>query len=167
MSGSGADIAAVADQHTLAEFVQRDVDATMETMADSPYLALLPVMSGGVGFQEVRGFYERFIAQLPDDVEMTPVSRTVGEDQLVDELVLSFTHTREWDAMLPGVPPSGRSVRLACCVVMRFEDGRLAHEHLYWDQASLLAQVGLLDPAGLPIVGHQQADKLLNPRGHR
>lgn len=163
--GMSADHTAVLEEHMAAEFFQRDLDATMATMTDDPYLELVPVMTGGVGREEVRSFYERFIAQLPDDAEVAPISRTVGEDQIVDEVLLSFTHARQWDALLPGVPPTGRSVRLPVCVVMGFENGRVAHEHLYWDQASLLVQVGLLDPAGLPVTGAQQAEKVLDPRG--
>jgi len=87
----------------------------------------------------------------------------VGEDQVVDELLISFTHDVEMDAILPGVPPTGRPVRLAFCVVVAFEDGKVAHEHIYWDQASLLMQVGLLDPGDLPVTGAEQADNLLDP----
>ena len=98
------------------------------------------------------------------DIAITPVSRTVGESQIVDELVLSFTHDVEMPQLLPGVSPTGRHVRLAFCVVVGFADGKVAHEHIYWDQASLLAQVGLLDPAGLPITGAEQAGNVLDPR---
>jgi carboxymethylenebutenolidase len=86
----------------------------------------------------------------------------VGENQVVDELVISFTHDIEMDAILPGVPPTGRPVRLAFCVVAGFEDGKVAHEHIYWDHASLLVQVGLLDRAGLPVTGGEQSENLLD-----
>ncbi len=158
-------MAAVFDQHVAAEFVHRDLDATMATMTDDPYVNHVPVMTGGVGFEEVRRFYGRhFIGKWPEDTEITPVSRTVGEEQVVDELVISFTHDIEMDQLLPGVPPTGRSVRLPFCVVAKFDGGRLAHEHIYWDQASLLVQVGLLDPAGLPVTGAEQAENLFDPR---
>ena len=98
------------------------------------------------------------------DLAMRQVSRTVGTDQVVDELVLSFTHDIAMSQLLPGVPPTGRRVRLAVCVVAGFQDGKLTHEHIYWDQASLLVQVGLLDRAGLPVTGAEQAEKLLAPR---
>jgi carboxymethylenebutenolidase len=78
---------------------------------------------------------------------------------------VSFTHDITMDQLLPGVPPTGKWVVLAMCVVAGFQDGKLAHEHIYWDQASLLVQVGLLDPAGLPVTGAEQAEKLLAPRG--
>jgi carboxymethylenebutenolidase len=163
--GSGASIAAVFDEHMAAEFAQRDLDAAMATMADDPHVYHVPVMTGGVGFDEVRRFYgQHFIGKWPEDTEITPVSRTVGEEQVVDEIIVSFTHDVEMDTMLPGVPPTGRAVRLPLCVVVKFEDGRIAHEHIYWDQASLLVQVGLLDPSGLPVTGSEQAENLLDPR---
>lgn len=159
------DIGAVFDAHVAAEFVHLDLDATMATMTDDPYVNHVPVMTGGVGREAVRRFYgHNFIGKWPADIEITPVSRTVGDEQVVDELVLSFTHDIEMDQLLPGVPPTGRHVRLAFCVVAKFEGDKLAHEHIYWDQASLLVQVGLLDPAGLPVTGGEQAENVLDPR---
>jgi carboxymethylenebutenolidase len=164
----GADIGAVFDEHVAAEFVHLDLEATMATMTDDPYVNHVPVMTGGVGFEAVRSFYgEHFIGKWPADVEITPVSRTVGADQVVDELVLSFTHDIEMDQLLPGVAPTGRHVRLAFCVVAKFEGDKLAHEHIYWDQASLLVQVGLLDATELPVTGEKQAETVLDPRAHR
>jgi carboxymethylenebutenolidase len=166
---SSADIAAVLDEHLAAEFDQRDLDAAMATMTADPYVYQVPVMTGGVGFEEVRRFYgQHFIGKWPEDTEITPVSRTVGEDQVVDEIVLSFTHDMEMDSFLPAVPPTGRSVRLPVCVVVKFEGGKVAHEHIYWDQGSLLVQVGLLDPAELPVTGAEQAETCsIRERGRR
>jgi len=159
-------LAEVLDDHLAAEFATRDVDATMATMTDDPYLNHVPVMTGGIGWEEVRRFYDQvFIGHWPADISMQRVSRTVGTDHVVDELVLSFTHDIVMGQLLPGVPPTGRPVLLAVCVVAGFRDGKLTHEHIYWDQASLLVQVGLLDPAGLPVTGAEQAEKLLAPRG--
>jgi carboxymethylenebutenolidase len=155
----------VFDAHLAAEFDSRDLDAAMATMADDPYLVHVPVLTGGVGWDEVRDFYgEVFIGHWPKDTTAQRVSRTVGDDQVVDELVMSFTHDVEIGALLPGVPPTGRAVRLPVCVVAGFSGGKLSHEHIYWDQASLLVQVGLLDPVGLPVTGSEQADRLLSPR---
>lgn len=160
-----ADLAAVFDEHVSAEFVHLDLEATMATMTDAPYVNHVPAMTGGVGREEVRRFYgEHFIGKWPADTEITPVSRTIGEQQVVDELVLSFTHDIQMDQLLPTVAPTGRPVRLAFCVVVKFADGKVAHEHIYWDQASLLVQIGLLDPAGLPVTGAEQADNVLDPR---
>jgi len=125
----------------------------------------VPVMTGGVGFDAVREFYGgHFIGKWPDDTTITPVSRTIGESQVVDELVLSFTHDVEMDAILPGVAPTGKHVELAFCVVVGFAGGRVKHEHIYWDQATALLQVGLLDPSGLPVTGAEQAANVLDPR---
>jgi carboxymethylenebutenolidase len=162
---SGADIAAVFDDHTAAEFAQRDLDATMATMTDDPCVYQVPVMTGGVGVEGVRRFYgEHFIGKWPEDTEIMPISHTVGDDQVVDEILISFTHDIEMDQLLPAVPPTGRFVRLPACVVVKFEGGKVAHEHIYWDQASLLVQVGLLDRGELPVTGAEQADNLLDPR---
>jgi carboxymethylenebutenolidase len=159
-----ADLGAVFDDHVRAEFVDRDLAATMDTMVDDPYVNHVPVMTGGVGRDAVARFYgEYFIGHWPDDVEVIPVSRTAGESQVVDELVLRFTHDIEMPALLPGVPPTGRHVELAFAVVVGFRAGKITHEHIYWDQASLLAQVGLLDPEALPITGAEHARKVLDP----
>jgi carboxymethylenebutenolidase len=160
-----ADIGAVFDEHVAAEFVTRDLEATMATMTDEPYVNHVPVMAGGVGAEEVRSFYDRhFIGRWPEDIEIAPVSRTIGEKQVVDELVLSFTHDLEMPQLLPGVAPTGKHVRLAFCVVVGFEGDKVAHEHIYWDQASLLVQIGLLDAAELPVTGGEHADAVLDPR---
>jgi carboxymethylenebutenolidase len=100
---------------------------------------------------------------MPPDMEMTPVSRTIGTDQLVDEMVIKFTHSIEMDWMLPGIPPTGRRVEVPLVVIVRFRDGKLAHEHIYWDQASVLVQLGLLDSEKLPVSGAESARKVLDP----
>ena len=167
-SDQQADLGGVLDDHLAAEFDTMDLDATMATMTGDPYLNHVPVMTGGIGREQVRRFYgEVFIGHWPADLTVQRISRTAGADQVVDELVMSFTHDIVMGALLPGVPPTGRPVRLAVCVVGGFKDGKIDHEHIYWDQASLLVQVGLLDPAGLPVLGAEQADKLLAPRTTR
>jgi carboxymethylenebutenolidase len=158
------DLGAVFDAHVKAEFADHDVDATMRTMVAQPYLLHVPTLTGGNGATEVRRFYEtHFVGKWPADTVATPVSRTVGKDQVVDELIMRFTHDVPLAFMLPGVPPTGRKVELPVVVVMRFADGKIAHEHIYWDQASLLAQVGLLDPKTVPAVGVEQARALCDP----
>jgi len=157
------------DGHIEREFADHDVNATMETMVPEPYVHCVPTMSGGFGGPGVRNFYSKhFINQIPKDATVTPISRTVGKDQVVDELIVSFTHDTQWDYLLPGIPPTGKRVELPHVVVMKFENGKVAHEHVWWDQASLLVQVGLLDPKNLPVAGVQQARKLLRvARGDR
>ena len=150
------------DGHIAREFADHDVNATMETMVPEPYVHCVPIMTGGVGGLGVRKFYsEHFINQIPKDAKVTPISRTVGKDQVVDEFILSFTHDTQWDYLLPGIPPTSKRVELPHVVVMKFEDGKVAHEHVWWDQGSLLVQVGLLDPANLPVAGVEQAKELL------
>jgi carboxymethylenebutenolidase len=160
------DLGALFDGHIAREFVDLDVDATMETMVAEPYVYCVPVMTGGSGGEGVRRFYgEHFINQIPKDAKVTPISRTIGKDQVVDELIVSFTHNTQWDYLLPGIPPTGKKVELPHVVVMKFENGKVAHEHVWWDQASLLVQVGLLDPQKLPVVGVEQARRLLRAAG--
>jgi carboxymethylenebutenolidase len=144
------------------EFEDKDVEATLRTMTSDPYVHNVATLQGGMGLAGVRRFYERrFVGHMPEDTEVVRLSRTVGRDQVVDELVVRFTHDRVIDFMLPGVPPSGRRVELPHVVVMKFRNGKVAHEHIYWDQGSLLAQVGLLDPKRLPVVGAEQARRLV------
>jgi carboxymethylenebutenolidase len=159
------DLGAVFDAHVRAEFVDKDVAATMATMTAEPYLTHVPTMAGGTGRAEVERFYrEHFVGHWPDDVEVKSISRTVGQNRVIDELIVSFTHDQEMRVFLPGVAPTGRKVVLPHVVVMGFGDaGRVAYEHIYWDQASLLVQVGLLDPNLLPVSGAEQARRLLDP----
>ncbi|HJT65699.1 MAG TPA: dienelactone hydrolase family protein [Pyrinomonadaceae bacterium] len=153
------------DDHVKYEFATRNTDHTLETMAPDAYVNHVPVMTGGVGHEELREFYsQRFIPQMPPDTSMTPVSRTIGTDRVVDEMVFEFTHTSKMDWMLPGVEPTGKHVRVALVVIVHFRDGKLAHEHIYWDQASVLAQLGLLDARRLPVAGVESAEKVLNPQ---
>jgi carboxymethylenebutenolidase len=159
------DFSALWEEHVKYEFVTRDTEDTLKTMVDDAYVNHVPVLTGGVGRDELREFYsKRFIPQMPPDTAMTPVSRTVGADRVVDEMVFEFTHTIKMDWMLPGVAPTGRRVRVPLVVIVRFRDGKLAHEHIYWDQASVLAQIGLLDPSRLPVAGVESAEKVLDPK---
>ena len=152
------------EEHVRHEFSTRNVDDTLATMVEDAYVNHVPVLTGGVGRNELREFYsKRFIPQMPPDTEMTPVSRTIGEDQLVDEMVFKFTHTIAMDWMLPGIPPTGKRVEVPLVAIVRFRDGKLAHEHIYWDQASVLVQIGLVDPARLPVAGVETARKVLDP----
>jgi carboxymethylenebutenolidase len=155
--------APVLDEHVGSEFQLKDAEATMRTMTAEPYLTHVPTLTGGTGYEEVRRFYEyHFIPGWPPDVEVTPISRTVGQGRVIDELIVGFTHDREMDAILPGVEPTGRRVELPHAVVVGLEDGKVAYEHIYWDQGSALCQLGLL-PEGLPVVGAEAAQRLRDP----
>lgn len=152
------------DEHMKYEFATRNTEDTLKTMTADAYVNHIPVLTGGVGQDELREFYsKRFIPQMPPDTEVTPISRTVGSDQVVDEMVFKFTHTSAMDWMLPGVAPTGKRVEVPLIVVVHFKEGKLAHEHIYWDQASVLAQLGLIDANALPVAGIESARKALDP----
>jgi carboxymethylenebutenolidase len=155
---------ALFEKHVNAELAG-DLDTTMNTMTDDPHLDHVPTMAGGAGREDVRAFYREHLVGkfFPPDVKMTIVSRTVGHDQVAEEMVISFTHTTPIDWLLPGIAPTGKHVEMAVVVVVGFKDGKISHEHIYWDQAGVLAQAGLIDPAGLPLCGAESARKVLNP----
>jgi carboxymethylenebutenolidase len=158
------ELTALWEEHIRHEFDTKDTAETLATMVPDAYVDHVPVLTGGRGHDELRQFYStHFIPKMPPDMAMTPVSRTVGADQLVDEMVISFTHTIEMDWMLPGIAPTGRRVEVALVVIVRFRDGKLAHEHIYWDQASVLAQLGLIDASKLPVAAADSARKVLDP----
>jgi len=153
------------EAHVRYEFATRNTEGTLATMVEDAYVNHIPVLTGGVGRDELREFYsKRFIPQMPPDTEMTPISRTIGTDQVVDEMVFTFTHTIHMDWMLPGLAPTGKRVEVPLVAIVRFRDGKLAHEHIYWDQASVLVQLGVLDPANLPVAGRETACKALDPQ---
>jgi len=153
------------EEHIKHEFATHNTEETLATMVDDAYVNHIPTMTGGVGKPALREFYaKRFIPQMPPDTEMTPISRTIGADQLVDEMVFKFTHTIRMDWMLPGLAPTGKHVEVPLVAIVKFRDGKLAHEHIYWDQASVLVQLGLIDSNTLPVAGVQTAHKALDPK---
>jgi carboxymethylenebutenolidase len=161
--GPNYDLSALWEQHTLYEFGTRDVDATMKTMVPQPYVNHMPTMTGGVGHDYLKRFYKyHFIPKTPKDTKLIPISRTIGADRLVDEMLFCFTHDIEIDWMLPGVAPTGKYVEIPLVAIVCFRGDKLYNEHIYWDQASVLVQIGVLDPKGLPVAGVETANKLLN-----
>jgi len=154
---------AVWNEHLHAEFSAHSADETVATMVADPLIHEVPVMIGGRGREEVYEFYAKsFLPHIPPDFEIVPVSRTIGQGRLVDEIVLRFTHSIAMDWMLPGVTPTGKRVEVAFVVIVQFEGGKMVFEHLYWDQASVLVQLGLLPPGRLPVVGVNGARSLLD-----
>ena len=151
-------------EHMRCEFDTSDLDGTMATMADESHLLNVPVLSGGEGLAAIKAFYGTyFIPQIPDDFENVLVSRTVGDTQIVDELILKFTHSVKMDWMLPGIEPTHKRVEVPLIVIIGFKEDKVAYEHIYWDQACVLVQVGLLDADTLPVTGIESAKKLSNP----
>ena len=151
------------DMHCYHEFATRDVDATMATMVSEPYVNHIPTMTGGVGHDHLKRFYKyHFVDSNPEDTKLIPISRTIGADRLVDEMIFCFTHTREIDWMLPGIEPTGKYVEVPLVAIVNFRGDKLYHEHIYWDQASVLVQIGKIDVEGLPVAGGDTAKKLLD-----
>jgi carboxymethylenebutenolidase len=151
------------NEHLRAEFSAHSADEAVATMVANPRVHQVPVMIGGDGQAEVYEFYAHyFVPQIPPGIETVPVSRTIGHGRLVDEMVLRFTHTIPMDFMLPGIPPTGKRVEVALVVVVQFDGDKMVHEHLYWDQASVLVQLGLLPPGELPVVGAEGARSVLD-----
>lgn len=149
------------ESHCRYEFESRDVNATMATMVQQPYVNHVPTMTGGVGHEQLKRFYSyHFIPVNPADLRLTLISRTVGTDTLVDEFILNFTHNTEIDWMLPGIPPTGCNVEVPMVAIIKFEADKLVHEHIYWDQATVLVQIGLLDAQNLPIAGVETSRKV-------
>ncbi len=148
------------DQHMGAEFGAKSTDQALATMSPHPSVNHVPVMTGGIGREQLREFYSRlFLTQVPPDMETTPISRTIGQGRIVDEFVSRFTHSIQMDWLLPGIPPTGKRLEIATVAIIQFEDGKITQERLYWDQASVLAQLGLIDRS-LPVVGVESAQQV-------
>ena len=156
-------VSKVWDQHVGAEFSAHNADHAVATMTAEAYVNFIPLMIGAKGRNEVRDFYaNHFVSQIPPDTEIVPVSRTIGQGRVVDELIVRFTHSIRLDWILPGIPPTGKRVEIPVAAIIQFEGDKIAHEHLYWDQASVLIQIGLLDRT-LPVRGGEIAAQVLDP----
>jgi carboxymethylenebutenolidase len=161
--GTEETLASVWDRHLGAEFVAKSADQALTTMTAEPYVNEISLMIGGRAREGVRNFYaNHFVSQFPPDIEVTPVSRTIGQGRVVDELIMRFTHSIRLDWLLPGIAPTGKRVEVPFVAIVQFEGDKIAHEHLYWDQASVLVQVGLLDRT-LPVRGGEIAAQVVNP----
>ena len=136
-------------QHIHAEFALKDADAALATMTENPHVILTGAGTGGEGWAGVHAFYaNEFLPNIPPDFEFSYVSQTFSDDRMVYELIVRFTHTLPMDWMLPGVRPTGRTVEFPLVIVIQIQEGKVASEHFYWDQANVLSQLGVLN---LPI----------------
>jgi carboxymethylenebutenolidase len=151
------------ERHMRYEFLDRDATATVATMSRENYVNHVPVLTGGRGAEEMFEFYARhFIPKMPPDTKIIPVCRTVGQGRIVDEMIFKFTHDIEMDWMLPGVPATGRRVEVPLVVVVQLRGEEIVWERIYWDQASVLVQLGLLDSSRWPVAGMETAHKVLD-----
>ncbi|CAO1619882.1 unnamed protein product [Sympodiomycopsis kandeliae] len=155
------------ENHTYYEFAERDSSKTMSTMVSHPYVNHIASLTGGSGYDDLSHFYKHnFVTRSPPDTVLIPISRTIGSDRIVDEMIFQCTHTSEIDYFLPGIEPTYKPLRIAMVGIVSFRGGKLAFESLYWDQASTLAQIGILDPNTVPaIAGPEVAAKVLDPYG--
>ena len=161
--GPHYDLVALFEEHVRHEFETRDVDATMATMIDEPYVNHVPTLAGGVGHDMLKRFYKyHFVHQNSRERSSTPVSETIGPDRIVLETVVRFRHDRVLDRYFPGIAPTGRMVEIPTLLLVKFRGDRVCREHIYWDQASALKQIGALDAAGLPVAGAEAAAKVLD-----
>ena len=161
--GPHYDLVALFEEHVRHEFETRDVDATMATMIEEPYVNHVPTLAGGVGHDMLKRFYKyHFVHQNSRERSSVPVSQTIGPDRVVLETVVRFRHDRVLDRYFPGIEPTGKIVEIPTLLLVRFRGDRVCHEHIYWDQASALKQIGALDADGLPVAGAEAAAKVLD-----
>lgn len=150
--------------HLTSEFAHKNTDAALATMTAHPRVTIVPTMIGGDGRDELRTFYaNHFLNQLPPDLEVVPVSRTLGDSRIVDELVIRFTHSIQMDWVLPGVPATHRAIEFAMVVIVTIEGDKIASENLYWDTATIMRQAGLLPDPTLPVLGAESAHNMITP----
>jgi carboxymethylenebutenolidase len=145
-SDSECSLIEVWETHTAAEFEHKDADAAIATMTDHPVLIHVPVGTGATGKMALRTFYaEVFIPQSPPDLELQLLTRSVGQGRIVDEFIVRFTHTLRMEWFAPGIEPTGRRLAVPHVGVIAFEDGKISSEHIYWDQATVLRQMGRIE----------------------
>ena len=162
-ANSEQELLEVWQHHVYSEFVLKDAERALTTMSSDPYVLMVPIATGGRGREGVLRFYrDYFLAQLPADIRPIAISRVVGKDILVEEAVYQFTHDQVMDWFVPGVAPTRKRVEIGVVAVINFESVKIASEHLYWDQASVLAQLGILDPTKVPVKGAETARTLLD-----
>ena len=155
---------AVWEAHVEAEFVTKDADATIATMVEHATLLHVPVATGARGHAALRTFYaDVFIPSWPDDTDVEAISRTADTERVVDEMLVRCTHSRSMPYWLPGIAPTDRLIEIPVVAIVGFEGDKIIYEHIYWDQASLLAQVGALDPSTAPLLDGAEARVLTDP----
>jgi carboxymethylenebutenolidase len=160
--GPRYDLDALWEKHLEGEFVTCDPDATIRTMVPQAYVNHVPTMIGGFGDRELHRYYKYHFIPQNQGSTMIPVSRTIGGDRLVDEFVACFKHDKVNDTLLPGIQPTGKEVRIPMVAIVQFRGGKLRAEHLYWDQASVLVQLGLLNREEFPVTGAEAADRVID-----
>ncbi|MET8433328.1 nuclear transport factor 2 family protein [Streptomyces sp900116325] len=156
------EMVALWEQHTANEFVVKDADLAVATMVEDASVMHLPTMSGGFGKNYLRGYYrDVFIPGIPQNTTTETVDRSVGSDFLVEEIIMRMPHDQEIPFLLPGLAATGRTVEVPLVVVVKFRDDLMASERLYWDQAAVLAQIGLITAEDLPMADFTEVSRFL------
>jgi hypothetical protein len=156
---------------------EKDAGATISLLADDAYVNYTATATGGVGKRALLHFYRDFFMKgIPPSMKIKLISRTTGVDRVIDEMLVSFRHSQEMPWILPGVPPTDKLVEIGLVSIIGVRGGKLVHEHIYWDQASVLMQIGALDPKHvpqalrskgckqLPVMGAEAARKIADAR---
>lgn len=166
--GPRLNLSEIFDNHLFTALNSKDIDATMETLTEEAVVTFVPTLSGGKGKHELRRFYCELFEALSGDASITTLARTTGSDRVVDEVILSFTHDRTMNFILPGLKPTGKHITIPLVISATFAYDKLSREHVYWDQASVLKQIDSIDEdfkfgkLHLPISAGEQALKLLD-----
>jgi len=142
---SGQDNLKLWEDHLKGEFITKNENESLATMVEDASVMAIPTGWGGRGKTRLRPLYrDEFIPTIPDGWEHTVIHRVVSENCIVEEATMRFRHTKQMDWFLPGVAPTGKPVEIEFVIVVEFRDGKMAAERVYWDQATVLRQVGLL-----------------------
>jgi len=164
LGGPYFDLDALWEEHTYYEFENRSVECTMGTMVQEPYVNHVPTLTGGIGRADLTAFYrDHFIFKNPEDVETVLLSRSIGIDRVIDEQLFKCTHNAQIDWLAPGVPPTGKKLNIPMVAVVNIRGDRLYHEHIWWDQGTVLVQLGLM-PEHLPFPSPTGSGKKLEYR---
>ncbi|KAF2466350.1 dienelactone hydrolase [Lindgomyces ingoldianus] len=151
--GAEVDLERVWEENVEQKIHGKDASKLVDTFVTqpTPFVNYTPTMTGGIGVGELSRFYkDYFLPSSPPSFHMRLVSRTIGVDRIVDELYIQFKHTLQIPWILPGIPPTNQKVEIVVVSIVGMRGGKIWHERIYWDQASVLFQVGLLDPEEVP-----------------
>ncbi|KAL0259518.1 hypothetical protein SLS55_005255 [Diplodia seriata] len=177
------DIETVWEENEEHKFRTPNSAKLLSTMTDlrKPHVTFTPTMTGAKGKEDLARFYNEYFlpsisprADPPTGLKTRLISRTIGVDRIVDELLISFKHVQSMPWILPGIPPTNLPVEIVLVNIVALRGAKIYSEHVYWDQAAVLVQVGLLDIEDvpehwrkkgvkeLPIVGEESARKVLD-----
>lgn len=133
------------NDHITGEFGTKDVELALSTMVDDASVMHMPTRSGGKGKAELRPYYrDMFIPSIPEQWEHTVTNRVMTENTIVEEATVRLVHSKQMEWFLPGVPPTGKTIDVELVIVIKFREGKMATERIYWDQAAVLRQIGKL-----------------------